>query len=100
MISPDGGPEPVWAPTGDELLYRRSYQLFAVPVTTGSSFEAGNPEQLFEGRFEVAPGGNQNYDVAPDGRFLMLRNERGAASTQLNIILHWFEELKARVPVI
>ena len=99
MISLDGGSEPVWAPTGAELFYRRGYQVFAVPVaTTGSSFGWGNPEQLFEGRFEVAPGGNQNYDVAPDGRFLMLRNERGSAPTQLKVVVNFFEELKARVP--
>ena len=42
-----------------------------------------------------------NYDVAPDGqRFLMIQptEQRAEAATQINVVLNWFEELKARVP--
>jgi hypothetical protein len=39
------------------------------------------------------------YAVAPDGRrFLILRPEPKAIPTQINVVLNWFEELKARVP--
>ena len=39
-----------------------------------------------------------NYDVSADGqRFLMLKPV-GLASTQINVVLNWFEELKAKVP--
>jgi eukaryotic-like serine/threonine-protein kinase len=41
------------------------------------------------------------YDVSRDGhRFLMLKpaTEQEAASTQINVVLNWFEELKRLVP--
>jgi hypothetical protein len=39
------------------------------------------------------------FDVAPDGqRFLMTRRNEPAGS-QIQVVLNWHEELKARVPV-
>ena len=38
------------------------------------------------------------YDVAPDGRFIMIKSVDEAAPTQVNIIFNWVEELKRRVP--
>jgi hypothetical protein len=40
-----------------------------------------------------------SYDVAADGRFLMLEeNYPQPATTQLQVILNWSEEVKRRVP--
>jgi hypothetical protein len=37
------------------------------------------------------------YDVSADGeRFLFAKDD--PASNRLNVVLNWFEELKARVP--
>lgn len=47
------------------------------------------PEELFTLDTELRAG---DYDVAPDGRFLMLRE---ASGTTITIVLNWFEELKA-----
>ena len=33
-----------------------------------------------------------NYDVTPEGRFIMLR--RGANGGRLRVVVHWTEELK------
>ena len=42
-----------------------------------------------------------SYDVAGDGRFLMVQEDAattvGASSVNLQVVLHWFEELKARL---
>jgi len=61
---------------------------------TGSSFAAGRPRLLFEGRY-------QGFDVSPDGqRFLMIQPvEREGGVSQIQVVLNWFEELKRRVPV-
>ena len=42
----------------------------------------------------------RDYNVAADGRFLMVRPEvtRGQASPGLHFVLNWTEELKAKVP--
>jgi hypothetical protein len=49
-------------------------------------------------------GPSQNYDVARDGRFLVIlqgsqRDVNSRSSIQLNVVLNWLEELKQRVPV-
>jgi serine/threonine-protein kinase len=101
QISPEGGTEPVWNPSGRELFYRSGDKMMAVGVTTMPSFSVGKPKMLFEGPFELAPATFPNYDVSLDGqRFLMLEpsEQRQAALTQFNVVLNWFEELKRRVP--
>jgi Tol biopolymer transport system component/tRNA A-37 threonylcarbamoyl transferase component Bud32 len=99
-ISTDGGTEPVWARNGKELFYRRADQLMAVEINTDSTFSAGKPKRLFEGPY-VRNVGRVSYDVSPDGqRFLMLKaGEEEQASSQINVLLNWLEELKQRVPV-
>ena len=59
---------------------------------------AETPKVMFEGPYLNVPG--VSYDVAPDGRhFVMIEeNQKQAPTTQLNIVLNWFEELKRRVP--
>jgi len=41
-----------------------------------------------------------NYDVSPGGqRFVMVKTaENTVTSSQINIVVNWFEELKRRVP--
>jgi len=40
-----------------------------------------------------------SFDVAADGRFLIVEREREpAAPRNINVILNWFEELKRLVP--
>ena len=70
-ISTDGGTAPLWSHDGTELYYRAGRAMMTVPVETGASFTAGRPELLFEGPYldDLA----RNYDLAPDGRFLMIK---------------------------
>ena len=101
QISTEGGTEPVWNPNGRELFYRSGDKMMAVDIATQPGFTAGKPRMLFEGRYETAPFPIANYDVSPDGqRFLMLKASEtgGAAPTQINVVLNWFEELKRKVP--
>jgi hypothetical protein len=55
-------------------------------------FEAGYETGISTG-FRVS-----NYDVTPDGRFVMIRTEEGPAPAQINVVLNWFEELKQLAP--
>ena len=78
--------------------------MMRVAVESGSTFRAGHPTRLFEGRYflsETQPG--RTYDVSPDGRrFLMIKPvvgpEQAAAPTSLIVVLNWTEELKRLVP--
>jgi len=98
QISTEAGTEPVWARNGKELFYRNGDRILAVDVDTGASFSVGKPRLLFEGQYEFGPVFG-NYDVAPDGRFLMVKGaDTGTSATQLRLILNWLEELNAPSP--
>ena len=101
QISNGGGIGPVWSRNGRELFYRSGNRMMAVEITTEPSFSAGTPTRLFEGAFTSGAVARANYDVSPDGeRFLMVQpSGEDVSSTQINVVLNWFEELKQRVPV-
>ena len=71
-----------------------------VDVATEPDFTAGPPRVLFEAP-NAYTGYTRNFDITPDGeRFVMvwLDEESSLARPKLNVVLNWFEELKARVP--
>ena len=82
----------MWSADGRELFYRNGETMMVVTVDTGASFTAGTPETLFNGAYN-----NEIYDVAADGRFLMVRPAPDATADRLQVVLNWVEELKARV---
>ncbi len=92
QISAEGGRSIRWAPNSKEIFYRKDKKFFRVGVATEPSFSPSRPELLFEGDYE-------NWDVAPDGkRFLMIKDEAAeSAPKHLNLVLDWFEDLRARV---
>jgi hypothetical protein len=51
---------------------------------------------VFESRYETLDGA-RNYDVAPDKQaFVAVRSEGSAETSQFNVVLNWFNELRAR----
>jgi len=98
QISANGGREPLWNPSAAEILYVEGMRMYAVDVTLGPVFRAGEPRLLFEGPYPDVPG--LGYDIAPDGRrFLMLANEDILKpSATLTVVTNFFDELRRRVP--
>jgi serine/threonine-protein kinase len=92
LVSVGGGVEPVWAADGTELFYRAGTTIMAVGVRGDSTFAAGRPQALFTVPFDVTQVGN--WDVGPDGRFIVVRGDP-ATTRQFQVVLNWFEELKA-----
>ena len=107
QVSTEGGNYPAWSPDGRELFYRQpaGMAVMGVTVETEPTFSVGIPEIRVEGDYVYAPGQGRNWDISPDGqRFLMLKNAdqlgtEDAGPPQITVVLNWFEELKARVPV-
>ena len=97
LLSTGGGTEPAWSWDSRELFYRADDQMLSVPVGDDGTF--GQPKVLFERRYATDIGEAANYDVAPDGRFLMILTDEDSTTTQINIVQDWFEELKRLVPV-
>ena len=98
QVSTDGGEEPVWSRDGKELFYRYGQKWMAVDVQTAPNFSAGKPRLLFEGPYMNVP--YLSYDIARDGkRFLVIKpSDETSATTELRVVLNWFEELKRHIP--
>ena len=93
-ISTSGGVEPRWARNGSELYYRNGQDIMAVSVRTRPVFSTiGKPQRLFSGGYDFLQ--DDNWDVTPDGRFLMVKADPNAG-TQFLVVLNWSAELRAR----
>ena len=114
LISIGGGDNPAWSDDGRALLYLRrplgpTDAVMRVPLDfiegDPPSVSAGTPERLFDfGRFSSGRGFGRSYDISPDGQqFLMITRGDSADAelerSEINVVLNWFEELKARVPI-
>jgi Tol biopolymer transport system component len=101
-ISTAGGHLPLWSRDGRELFFSSedSRQMLAVPVQFGTTLVVGRPQVLFEPAMVVTLSGRP-YDIAPDGRFMIIRRgqaESGGGPPNMIVVLNWLEELKQRVP--
>jgi eukaryotic-like serine/threonine-protein kinase len=103
QTSTGGGQVPVWSRDGRELFFSSldGRQMLAVPVQYGSTLVTGRQQLLFETAIGVSVSGRP-YDIAPDGRFLMIRSGQaqagGGTASNLILVQNWFEELKRLVP--
>jgi serine/threonine-protein kinase len=99
------GHHPLWSPDGKALFYfPGADRLVAVTVIARPNFTFGNPTPV-PGGFpaNATPRSPRNHDITPDGRFITVvdsgQNESSVpAAQQIQVVEHWFEELKARVP--
>ena len=114
---------PSWTLDGRQLLYgalptepgvgMEGARMMSVEFTTDPEFVAGRPQVLFVGWPYRLTFPVRSYDLAPDGRLLTTVDDAALAAellgrdtmaaepeprTHVNVVLNWFEELKARVP--
>jgi Tol biopolymer transport system component len=99
LVSTAGGMNPLWSRNGKELFYRNDNgDLVAVEVTAGTP-PIGRQRVLFSVLPYVFASPHRSYDIAPDGRFLMLRRtEDAVANSPLVVVENFFEELRRKVP--
>ena len=99
LVSAGEGAGPVWSADGRELFYRHGADMMVVPVRPqGANFGSTAPTRLFTGNLIRDQYGDQDYDIAPDGRFLMLRPiASGASGLRVQVILNWIDDVRARL---
>jgi len=95
VVSIAGGLEPIWSSDGRELYFRQGSKVMAARVRLGPPIDVSPPVELFDGPYTLDLSGHQRWDVAPDGRFLMVENSE---DFQVVIVEGFFEELKRLVP--
>jgi serine/threonine-protein kinase len=109
QISTDGDSHhPVWSPDGKELFYVPGpNQFVSRKITTQPNVAIGNPVSVpVAVLMQInAPTSPRTFDLAPDGKIIALvapataDQPSAAVAPQIRIVINWFEELKARVPV-
>jgi serine/threonine-protein kinase len=91
QASVGGGTSPVWSRDGKQLFYRSADAVMSVAAGSAERPVLSAPRVLFRGRFEEPgrPDWPRNYDVAPDGRFLMVRPTYSPIVRELIVVLGW-----------
>lgn len=88
-----GGVEPVWAKDGRELFYLEGTKVMSVVVDTKSGFNFKPATALFESRY-LRTNQPPSYDVAADGRFLMIKSAEAQVNPPITVVLNWEAGLK------
>jgi eukaryotic-like serine/threonine-protein kinase len=86
QISNQGGTEPRWV-LDNEIAYLSGTKIMTVAVKTTPTFTVGTPELLFEAKAS-------NFDLARDGRVLIVEPPDASNSGRLNVVVNWFEEIR------
>jgi hypothetical protein len=87
-VSFEGGIRPVWDCHGRASFFRSGDRVMAADIVPGPRFSVRPARELLRGRHAEA------YDVAPDGRFLTIRNPSRRGPSRLRLVLNWFEEVR------
>jgi serine/threonine protein kinase len=97
QVSTGGGDQPKWRSDGKELFYfSPESKLMAVSVTTGTHFDAGTPNVLFQAspREMVATSEHVTYDISKDGqKFLINTPLKQSETMPMSVVLNWSARL-------
>jgi eukaryotic-like serine/threonine-protein kinase len=96
QVSNSGGDQPRWRGDGKELFYLSTdSKIMAVPVKTGSNFDAGAPTALFQAnpREMFATSELFSYDVSGDGQKFLVNSQLKTELTPVSVILNWSSKL-------
>ncbi len=96
-MSFDGGRHPRWSPAGGKLFFIGGDDaLYEVAVSTTPTVEVGRPRKRVERTDELSPG--RGYDVARDGRLLMVQKapDAGADRERAIVVVHNWPQDAAR----
>ena len=80
-VSSNGGYEPRWSLDGHELFYLQERSMMAIPVEIEDEFSFGPPSSCSQVPISSMPLPRASYDVASDGRFLMIQPNPMPATT-------------------
>jgi serine/threonine-protein kinase len=101
-VTRDGGITPVWSRDGKELYFWRVngtvVSVNAIAIAAHSTFAFGERRELFSGEY-AQTSWDTGFDVALDGRFLLMKNVGATAREEVVVVHNWIEELKRLVPV-
>ena len=86
QISVNGGRRPIWSADGRELFFWESGQMMSATLARDPSIRVTSRQPLFSGG-----GFEWDFDVAKDGRFLLIQNQ--SAGPSVVVVPNWRTEL-------
>jgi WD40-like Beta Propeller Repeat len=104
QISIDGGEQPTWSRSKNELFYINDNNRLVVASysAAAASFRAEKPRLLTDA-YTQPSGGNRLYDVHPDGERLVVKFTTApytpTANDRIIFISNFFDELRRLAPV-
>ncbi len=102
QISVGGGFWPFWSKAGDAIFYWQGDRLMEVKLLDVETMEFSPPELLFtvtDIELDVTPSALEPappVDVAPDGRFLVVRRSLQDLYNGILVVENWYEEFRER----
>ena len=99
QVSLNGGTWPFWSRSGDAIYYWERDVLMDVQLKAGDGltmqaarrlFSAGDVGLVASLDFGLSPA----IDIAPDGRFLIVRQSTDDPSNGILVVENWFEEFR------
>ena len=92
QVSTDAGSQPRWSRDGKQVVYiQPDKKLMAVKFDSRTA-SASAPRVLFQTRISETLAGGLQYDVAPDGRFL-INSLPADRSAPLTLLTNWNAKL-------
>jgi len=90
QVAPDGV-EPVWRRDGKELYFiRGADEIMAVSIdASGRTIRSGTPRSLFRAALPPATIPSHRYDVAPDGKLLVMERVPDPPGVPFSVLLNW-----------
>lgn len=94
QISSGRGTWPHWSPDGKKLYYRSGHTLMSVEIShAGADLGIGKIQEVFQAN--PAPGGlGSMYDIAADGRRVVVVVQSGQIAEPLTVVTNWPALLK------
>ncbi|HVH27817.1 MAG TPA: protein kinase [Vicinamibacterales bacterium] len=90
QVSSGGGSHPRWSHEGDRVYYITADGIYEVAVTTsGQTLKLSPPRRLFARRAPLTEIGPDGFDVARDGRFLLLEQVASSTERFVQVVLNW-----------
>jgi dipeptidyl aminopeptidase/acylaminoacyl peptidase len=98
-VSPDGGRNSLWDPSGRKLYYFRQKEMWEVSFNPHDG-RPGPARRLFAGRYQTGELWHRNMVLSPDGkRFLLLKEVDDPPEwKKIHVVRNWFSELRRLAP--
>jgi Tol biopolymer transport system component len=90
QVSTKGGQNVRWMPDGKHLLYLAAdYRVVSTALKLGENAQAAEQHSLFQLRPTRNEAGALAFEIAPDGKRLLLAAPVGRTSTPITVLVNW-----------